>query len=358
MKKTLAAVAILGAFAGSAMADVTVYGRIDTGLLYTDDGDKQTVSMEQGQSTGGRWGLKGSTAVSDTTKVGFVVEGRIYSDTGVVEKDGKTFEREATIHVAGPYGTVYAGRINSFFSDGGSVAMFSNYAAFGTGSNVGYGTGMFVGNGRTDNTIAYVSPSFGGLKVYAEYAMGADKAENESTGARHYGLGLEYKAGAFGAAFAVMQENEASAGLTVGTAKDQCVEQEDQLTVNAAVKYDFGVAKAFVAGQYFEKADAVGKFGKTDFAMLDGADELEGYAVNLGAEFPVAGGALTVGGTYTDFENKATAEEFDGYNVAAQYVYPFSKQVQAYVGAGYVKLEGEGVEVEKKLAMAGMVVRF
>ena len=36
MKKTLAAVAVLGAFAGSALAaDVTLYGVIDTGLNWT-----------------------------------------------------------------------------------------------------------------------------------------------------------------------------------------------------------------------------------------------------------------------------------------------------------------------------------
>lgn len=37
MKKTLAALAVLSAFAGSAIAaDVTLYGRIDMGLSYTN----------------------------------------------------------------------------------------------------------------------------------------------------------------------------------------------------------------------------------------------------------------------------------------------------------------------------------
>ena len=38
MKKTLAAVAVLGAFAGSALAaDVTLYGRIDTGFNFSSN---------------------------------------------------------------------------------------------------------------------------------------------------------------------------------------------------------------------------------------------------------------------------------------------------------------------------------
>ena len=38
MKKTLAALAVLGAFAGSAVAaDVTLYGAVDTGFKYTHE---------------------------------------------------------------------------------------------------------------------------------------------------------------------------------------------------------------------------------------------------------------------------------------------------------------------------------
>ena len=64
MKKTLAAVAVLGAFAGSAIAaDVTLYGRIDTGVGYSHiDADQATVAdvdsfeMKSGQQSGSRWG--------------------------------------------------------------------------------------------------------------------------------------------------------------------------------------------------------------------------------------------------------------------------------------------------------------
>lgn len=359
MKKTLAAAAVLCAFAGSAMADVTVYGRIDTGLLYTDDGDTKTLEMANGQTTGGRWGLKGATAVSETTKVGFVLESRVYGDTGAMPSNNKMFDREATVYAAGPMGTVYAGRINSFWSDGGSVAMWSNYAAFGTGTNVGYGTGMMVGHSRTDNTVAYVSPAFGGMKLYAEYAMGNDKVENTSEAARHMGFGLEYKAGAFGLAAAVMFDNEQSwmpeaknaAGETVPAHAE---EQEDQMTLNLAASYDFGCAKVFLAGQYYQGADKVGKFDKVGVK----GEDLEGYALDLGAKVPMAGGVWTVGATYAEGENKVTKAEYEGYNVAAQYVYSFSKQVQVYGGVGYLNLEAGDKEYDATMAMAGMVVRF
>lgn len=65
MKKTLLALAVLGTVAGSAMAaDVTLYGRIDTGLRYTNvDSDFQNIDdvskfeMSSGNYTGSRFGL-------------------------------------------------------------------------------------------------------------------------------------------------------------------------------------------------------------------------------------------------------------------------------------------------------------
>ena len=70
MKKTLAAVAVLGAFAGSALAaDVQLYGIVDTGLRYMHfDGDAAAAGydatdafeMKSGMQSGSRFGLKGT----------------------------------------------------------------------------------------------------------------------------------------------------------------------------------------------------------------------------------------------------------------------------------------------------------
>ena len=83
MKKTLAAVAVLGAFAGSALAaDVQLYGIVDTGLGYNhvdvdkfekgvnlggsvgagtySASDSDSFSMKSGQASGSRFGFKGT----------------------------------------------------------------------------------------------------------------------------------------------------------------------------------------------------------------------------------------------------------------------------------------------------------
>ena len=89
MKKSLLALALLGAFTASAFAEpsVTLYGRIDTGLVYTHKnldntaGSTDTFSMDSGVTTGSRWGLKGSEDIGNA-KVGFVLESGFNSDDG------------------------------------------------------------------------------------------------------------------------------------------------------------------------------------------------------------------------------------------------------------------------------------
>ena len=72
-KKSLAAVALLGAFAGSAFAaDVTLYGVVDEGFLYThkdtdvagsDAVDK--LELKSGIQAGSRWSLTESLDEND-----------------------------------------------------------------------------------------------------------------------------------------------------------------------------------------------------------------------------------------------------------------------------------------------------
>ena len=101
-KKSLAAVAVLGAFAGSALAaDVQLYGLVDLGLNWTqvDNGKTTTDSfgMGSGQNSGSRFGLKGTEDLGNGYKVGFVLESGFKSDDGQFDQTGKLFGREAHV---------------------------------------------------------------------------------------------------------------------------------------------------------------------------------------------------------------------------------------------------------------------
>ena len=102
-KKSLAAVALLGAFAGSAFAaDVTLYGVVDEGFLYThkdtdvagsDAVDK--LELKSGIQAGSRWGLKGTEDLGNGLKVGFILESGFNADDGTQGVSGTMFNREA-----------------------------------------------------------------------------------------------------------------------------------------------------------------------------------------------------------------------------------------------------------------------
>ena len=371
MKKTLAAVAVLGAFAGSALAaDVTIYGRVDTGLQVNDyettlNGkvvDEGTDwAMKSGLSTTSRIGIKGSEQISEDLTVGFVLEKKMLTDTGA--EDAAGFDRESLLFAKTNYGTFYAGKVGSMWSDGGATNFWAgNYVAFGTGAggDMAVGSGFMVSQGRVVNRLSYVSPEFAGFKAYAEYSFGADGDENTSGADRPAALGLNYANGAFGAGMVVTYKNEAS------WVADAVEEQEDEYTINLGTSYDFGVAKVMLAGQYYKNADNVGLFsGEDDWDLLEknGFDELEGYSVTLGANVPAWGGSWTFGLAYGDGEDKSGSNvEFKGYNAAAMYYYPLSKRTKVYAGAGYLKMEAEDgidkLETESTKAVIGMAHYF
>ena len=377
MKKTLAAVAVLGAFASSAFAaDVTLYGRLDTGLLMDDwsstdvEGvktDGTDWGMQSGNTTTSRIGVKGSEEISENLTVGFVLETKLSSDSGSAFGDG--FDRESTLWVKTNYGTVWAGKIASIWSDGGSNGFWANYVPFTTGNSVGIGTNFMVTGGRVANRISYRSPTFAGFTVYADYGFGDEGEENRTTSDRPLGLGLNYANGAFGAGLAFQYVNE-----DTGTAEG---DPEDQFTVGLGMSYDFGVAKVLLAGNYYQNANTIGTvYTGADDGMFEfftdtantkyvEFDELKGYAVALGAQIPAWGGQWEVGVAYADGEDDATGGDFEftGYNGAIMYSYPLSKRTNVYAGAGYTKVEADGAtygkaEEESTTAMLGLVHKF
>ena len=107
-KKSLIAVAVLGATAFSVQAaNVTMYGKVDTGLRYQTNEittgvealntDEDTFSMENGLNSASRFGVKGTEDLGNGLKVGFQLENGFKSDSGEFKTGGKLFDRQATV---------------------------------------------------------------------------------------------------------------------------------------------------------------------------------------------------------------------------------------------------------------------
>ena len=375
MKKTLAAVAVLGAFAGSALAaDVQLYGIVDTGVGYNHvdaDGfgqDKDSFGMQSGQASGSRFGFKGTEDLGNGLTVGFILENGIKTDTGV--DDGVMFNRESSLFLEGGFGKVAFGRIGSLNNGQSSWAKVGMISAFGTSDWGGYSAQ--VGNimataSQWDNMIAYQTPDFAGFKVYAQYAMGnqvdgtdIDEVEgkygdeNESSSDRYYAIGATYNNGPFAAYFAVDSINYASVTTELGNKVIE--DMDDSLTVTLGGSYDFDVVKVYLGAQYFDEVALDSMGGVIKALKAPGYDTMvKGYAVTLSADAPLWGGKGMFGIGYTDAESAdseiSTEADIDlqRYVVSVGYDYPFSKRTDVYAVASWMmdSYENKAIEATK-----------
>lgn len=383
MKKTLAAVAVLGAFAGSALAaDVTLYGRVNLGVNYvhTDDGSttSDSWSLNSGDATGSRFGLKGVEEISEGLKVGFQLEQGFNADDGAESESDKAFRREARLYVATDYGTLHMGRFGALDSAAGSLDMVGGLSSMGTGYGdiIGDQGRVFKTYGRMNNSIAYTSPEFAGMKLSAMVSLGDNNSEfdkvtntngkwavaydgeGEATHNvdRYYGLGVNGQWGALGAglvvsmldkgndtfseAFSITADDELKAVRTTG---------DDGYNVTAGTNYDFGVAKVFLAGNYYKAGKGL------KLTSIGGAEpkaektDVHSWGVSTSVEAPLAAGtfqAAVAYGVKTD-DAKAKDQDTEILNVGAFYKYPLSKRTYVYAGAGYDQEKADGSDTVK-----------
>jgi len=366
-KKSLAAVALLGAFAGSAFAaDVTLYGVVDEGFLYTHkDADKTGVDavdkleLKSGIQAGSRWGLKGTEDLGNGLKVGFILESGFNADDGTQSVSGTMFNREASLNVMGPFGQLSLGKIGAITQGTSSWGKVGAVSAFGTSygaANVGNATNVFAATvGVMDNTIAYQTPKFAGFTVYAQYSMGSSKAatkdntgawasntqvENESSTDRYYALGATYANGPVNLYFAVDSVNYAS---YFDKGVNAVANVDDSLTVAFGGSYDFSVVKVFAGAQYFDEV-LVSKVSGLSNVGLDSLGKMKGYALQASASAPLAGGTGYFGVGYVDSseaDSVVTGKEFDlkYYVASVGYKYDLSKRTNVYGVLSYAKGE-------------------
>lgn len=375
MKKTLLAAALLGSFAASAFAapSVTLYGIIDTGLNYThyraDDGktaSTDTFSMASGQSSGSRWGLRGDEKIGSVT-VGFNLENGFNSDDGT-ETMSRLFGREASVHVAGKYGTLYAGREGKLISIAGAAAMggiFSPFSVLWGDAGIKAQTGTDWG--RIDNSLTYVSPSFSGLEIRAQYSFKNDGTktgdENSSDVDRYAALGVSYKNGP--AQFGLI--GDYSMWKNVAKATENV---DNGFSVIAGGNYDFKAVRVYGQVNYFDNqstlVNSVGGLDKftatTSTTDKKGNLGYEGWGISLGATAPAFGGTVIAGVSYRDAEEVQGDNEYKRWEAALGYTYAFSKRTNAYAGVTYAQQKAEMKDKDQTPSavgvMAGLVHKF
>ncbi len=329
MKKSLLALAVLGAFAGaaSAQSSVTVYGIVDMGITSQDTGavtgsDRKT-GITSGNQSASRIGFKGTEDLGNGLKANFNLESTIAADVGTTNATTGLFNRISTVGLSGNFGAVNLGRQVSVikdaydaidpFGDGGTIAPIS--AVF-------FGGALSGDNGRISNSIKYTSNSFSGFKFGAAYGFGETTGSTSANS--NYGIGAGYANGPLNVQFGYHSQDKTNAAAAAvaavaGNAGTAAIAAADGKTKNTflGATYDFGVAKLHAA--YGDS--------KTDNFGVDTA-KFRNYLVGVSAKVGAAGSIMA---SYSVNDDRLVANK-DSKRAGIMYAHDLSKRTNLYAG--------------------------
>jgi len=320
MQKKLIALAIAGLASSAAFAqtNVTIYGIADAGVAYSwDGGNGGQYNVISGGLSGSRLGFKGVEDLGNGLKALFTLEYAVNIDTG----DGLGGARQQFVGLTGGFGTVVAGRLQTAGYDfscaagplGGS-ALNALDKVTNTGTGAAASTLLQCGNdGRANNAIAYISPSFGGLTLAINHARVTEAAGSTAEKNDTYAtlLAANYKLGGLDAGAVYSKVNGSNPGLNADVAE-----------YGLRASYDFTVAKVFGSWQGQEVTTATGDAGKLNHAWQ--------------AAVAVPFGKHTVIGQYAGNRIATTAAKDNSHAYTLAYTYSLSKRTTAYAGYTFV----------------------
>ena len=179
MKKSLLALAALGAFAGVAHAQssVTLYGIIDEGFnINTNAGGKHLYNLSSGVLQGSRWGLRGTEDLGGGLKAIFVLENGFDTNTGKLGQGGLLFGRQAFVGLSSNYGSLTLGRqYDSAVDYVGPLEVGDQWGGYITAHP---GDLDNLNNDyRVNNSIKFTSNNYNGLTFGGLYSLGGVAGE-------------------------------------------------------------------------------------------------------------------------------------------------------------------------------------
>ena len=320
MNKSAIALAVMTTASAAAIAQssVTLYGKIDVGLV-VDGGNPagKSVRLASGETAGSRIGFKGVEDLGGGYKAAFQIETGFCSDSAAGAPNFCTgsnqfMGRQDHGDLSGPFGSISAGRQYSLdYTNIVTVDPFGTGLAGDVQDVIGDKTTI-----RLNNDILYTTPSFAGMTVSAEMALG-ETTGNFKAG-REFGGAIVYTHGPLFVDLTLFDvDNTNGAGVA-------------RKAWQLGAIYDFGVVKVHALG--------ISAKGSPTGAQrpLDAVDML------LGVTVPVAGGSLLANYARHDDRTALTAPgggDRDASQWAIGYIYPLSKRTSAYTAYGRIDNE-------------------
>lgn len=324
MKKLSLALLLVSAFSANAYADssVTVYGRVDLGLVKTSG-----FALQETKNHPSLLGFKGMEDLGGGLSAAFWLETGMEADTGAATGASTTlanfWNRDAAVGLVGDFGTVKLGLVKGLLKSAENRAdPFVTEGVIGDGYNKYVMRAGTISKSRVTNSITYISPNVEGFVFSAQAILSESNpipATLTTKAATAAGPGFEFMATYDNGPFSAHVGYEKPVGATPVAGVSQ---PEPHLYV-AAAGYKFGDFK--LTGAYTRGDTNVVSSNLSAAAKVAGV--LKGELIGL--TYSVGGGdAKLVYATQKNATNKTIEETGVGYD------YHISKRTDLYAYAG------------------------
>ncbi len=313
----------LAAGHAAAQSSVTIYGIIDACAAYSDKGANSVKVVNSGCQNGSRLGFRGVEDLGSGLSAHFQLEQGLNIDDGSIGQSSATvtrsFGRKALVGLSSKtLGTLELGRdyAPAFYL---LLPVDPMSLGFGTlGSTMSTGANPTT-VGRNDNAINYVTPSFGGVSVRLQYALGEQAAPAASRGRDTMGANVIYKNAGWLGGIAYNSHRSADASS-----------RDNALT--AALSYDFGsfrLAGAFQTGTWEATRTAAAPSNTSSFFSRDYRSYMLGGVAKVTE-------AVRVNVSVKRYEDRTPAN-YDVTQATVLGSYAFSKRTDVYGGVSYLR---------------------
>jgi predicted porin len=282
--------AACGLAAPAQAADVDIYGKLypeltrvwltgatakgtPVGTLTAAPSGAPDINLTALESPNSRLGFRGTEKLGDNLKVFFQLEMGFGVDTGQNSSDTSLFSRDTFIGIAGDFGTVRLGSMDTVYKNLGDTMSFLGISSgnFMSTSNIlskpGIGSSSAASfHLRRPNSIIYETPEVGGFQALFDYSLG--EVPNDSSRGAVFSTGIVYEAGPVYAALAYERHNDLFGGSkNVPTAlrndsnlaansRDTAVRLTGQYRLGKGTRVEANLARL----KYSETGGATGKF--------------------------------------------------------------------------------------------------
>jgi GBP family porin len=339
--------AVLAAFAISAhsQSSVTLYGLIDTGIVYSNNQNGHSAWQELSNMVSNQvWGLKGSEDLGGGLHAIFKLENGFNLNNGRTYYPGTMFGRQAYVGLEDDnYGTLTFGRqYDPAVEYLGAIALAAN----GDGNNLAahpFDNDNIADTFYVNNSVKYASPTYRGLQFEALYGF-SNQAGGFSNN-RAYSFGMQYSAGPVKLAAVYEQINNGAGGpLETGPAATGGALSSNDIPnfpakrhriIGVGGNYGFGPASVGLVWTHTMFENGTGPLAAATPASFNSL-VFDNYEVN--AHYSLTS-AISFAGAYTFTEGRyssgAGSANPKWHQVTFMADYSFSKRTDVYAEAVY-----------------------